>query len=270
MGSGRRRPAAATAAAWTVLVLTGCGEAARGLGAGPAGPAAALELLDALRARLGPAQREPSLQAARPKLAAALFVPSRAFGDNIVTGIFLFQGVRIDPIEDEVIAGLFISDPTASGANITFYRARPDYITKLQQDFAFDKQRSAQDKADQASRQAAWGMLLNLTMGAAALSGGGRGGDFGALGGFGGGFGALGQCPRVHRWQSDRFRRRTVCAGRRERPIASGARARSCRAAERRPGGSTQVQRMRGGGEKDLAQPGRSPADVDEAGTRFH
>lgn len=119
------------------------------------------------------------------------YIPSRAFGETVATGVFLFQGVRIDPVEDEVIAGLFISDPTVSGANIHFYRARPDFIAKLQQDFAFDKQRSAQDKADQASRQAAWGMLLNLTLGAAALSGGSRGG-FDALGGFGGGFTGLG------------------------------------------------------------------------------
>jgi hypothetical protein len=69
-------------AAGTVLALAcGCGEAVRALGSGPGGPAAALELVDALRARLGPAQREPVLQAARPKLAAAVFVPSRAFGD---------------------------------------------------------------------------------------------------------------------------------------------------------------------------------------------
>lgn len=120
------------------------------------------------------------------------YIPSRAFGETVATGIFLFQGVRMDPIEDEVIAGLFISDPTVSGANIVFYRARPDFITKLQQDFAFDKQRSAQEKADQASSQAAWGMLLNLTLGAAAMSSGGRGGGFDALGGFGGGFGASG------------------------------------------------------------------------------
>lgn len=114
------------------------------------------------------------------------YVASRAFGDSVVTGIFLFQGVRIDPVEDEVVAGLFISDPTVSGANIHFYRARPDFIAKLQQDYAFDKQRSAQDKADQASRQAAWGMLLNLTLGAAALSGGGRLDSLGGFGGFGG------------------------------------------------------------------------------------
>ncbi len=121
------------------------------------------------------------------------YIPSRAFGETVATGIFLFQGVRIDPVEDEVIAGLFISDPTVSGANIVFYRARPDFIAKLQQDFAFDKQRSAQDKADQASSQAAWGMLLNLTLGAAAISGGGRGGldPLGGLGGFGGGIGGL-------------------------------------------------------------------------------
>ncbi|TFY97160.1 hypothetical protein [Ramlibacter humi] len=102
------------------------------------------------------------------------YVPSRAWGDNIVTGIFLFQGVRIDPVEDEVISGLFISDATVSGANIIFYRARPDYIAKLQQDFAFDKAKREQDQASQANSQAALGMLLNLTMGAAAMSGGGN------------------------------------------------------------------------------------------------
>lgn len=111
------------------------------------------------------------------------YVPSRAWGDNIVTGIFLFQGVRIDPIEDEVISGLFISDATMSGQNIIFYRARPDYIAKLQQDFAFDKAKHQQDQASQANGQAALGMLLNLTMGAAAMSGGGN--RFNSFGGRG-------------------------------------------------------------------------------------
>src|SRR5215470_17585375 len=68
-----------------LLGLTaGCGDAARALGSGPDGPAAALELLDALRARLGPAQREPGLQAMRPKLAAAALAPSRVFDDASV------------------------------------------------------------------------------------------------------------------------------------------------------------------------------------------
>jgi hypothetical protein len=76
---------AALAAAATALGLSlaaGCGDAARALGSGAPGPAAALELVDALRARYGPAERDPALQAARPKLAAAALVPSRAFDDK--------------------------------------------------------------------------------------------------------------------------------------------------------------------------------------------
>ena len=51
-------------------------------------------------------------------------------------GHFVFQGVRIDDDADEVVRGLFVSDASVPGGSITFHKARPDYLLKLQQDIA--------------------------------------------------------------------------------------------------------------------------------------
>lgn len=67
-----------------VALAPGCGDAARALSAGPAGRAAATALVDALRSRYGVIEREPAYEAVRPKLAAAVLVPSRAFDDRSV------------------------------------------------------------------------------------------------------------------------------------------------------------------------------------------
>ncbi len=67
-----------------LAVAAGCGDAARDLGSGPGGAAAALDLVDALRARYGTVVREPSLEALRPKLSAALLAPSRVYDDASV------------------------------------------------------------------------------------------------------------------------------------------------------------------------------------------
>ncbi len=63
------------------VALAECAPAARELARGPAGAAAPAALLDALAARFGPIQREPSFDSLRPKLARAALVPSRVFDD---------------------------------------------------------------------------------------------------------------------------------------------------------------------------------------------
>ena len=67
-----------------LALAVGCDQAARGLGGGPGGGAAATTLVDALRARYGRIAREPSLEKARPKIEAAVLVPSRVFDDRSV------------------------------------------------------------------------------------------------------------------------------------------------------------------------------------------
>ena len=67
-----------------LTVAVGCEQAARGLGGGPAGGAAATTLVDALRARYGRIAREPALEKTRPKIEAAVLVPSRVFDDRSV------------------------------------------------------------------------------------------------------------------------------------------------------------------------------------------
>jgi hypothetical protein len=62
----------------------GCQEPARRLAAGPAGGPAATTLVDALRARYGKIAREPSLERVRPRIEAAVLVPSRVFDDSSV------------------------------------------------------------------------------------------------------------------------------------------------------------------------------------------
>ncbi len=77
---GVRRACVATGAALAV-VLAECTPAARELARGPAGAGAPVALLEALAARFGPIQREPSFDSLRPRLARAALVPSRVFDD---------------------------------------------------------------------------------------------------------------------------------------------------------------------------------------------
>jgi hypothetical protein len=76
------RPSAALGVSLAfVLLLCGCREAAQGLGAGPAGPAAADDLVVAIATRFGPIERGARFDAARPKLARSALVPSRVFDE---------------------------------------------------------------------------------------------------------------------------------------------------------------------------------------------
>jgi hypothetical protein len=59
--------------------LAACRQAARTLGSGPEGAAAAEELITSLATRFGPIEREPAFEAVRPQLARGALVPSRVF-----------------------------------------------------------------------------------------------------------------------------------------------------------------------------------------------
>lgn len=105
---------------------------------------------------------------------------------GLPSGSFIFQGVRIDDEADEVIRGLFISDPAAAGFPIEFRRARPDYLVKLQQDFESDKVQAAADaraaaQAAEDERQSSsnLGSVLGIMGGLLAI--GGAGGRLGGL-----------------------------------------------------------------------------------------
>ncbi len=63
--------------------LAGCREPARQLTRGPAGSAGPRQLVEALAARFGPIRMDPGFEAWRPKLAAAVLVPSRVFDDPL-------------------------------------------------------------------------------------------------------------------------------------------------------------------------------------------
>lgn len=105
---------------------------------------------------------------------------------GLPSGSFIFQGVRIDDEADEVIRGLFISDPAATGFPIQFRRARPDYLVKLQQDFESDKVQAATDaraaaQAAEDARQSSSNMGAVLGIMGGLLAIGGAGGRLGGL-----------------------------------------------------------------------------------------
>jgi hypothetical protein len=102
-----------------------------------------------------------------------VYIPSKLAG----MGVYVFQGVRIDAEEDEVIAGLFASDEFGPNQNITFYRAREDYLVKLQNDFAGAKADADRDAQMQAFFKALLGLTnagVNMMQGRASGSGGNR------------------------------------------------------------------------------------------------
>jgi hypothetical protein len=72
----------------------------------------------------------------------------------LIRGSFIFIGAKIDAELDEVEQGLFASEPTIPGAEINFFKARPDYLTKLRKNFVSEKnlleqERQADAKASQ-------------------------------------------------------------------------------------------------------------------------
>lgn len=104
------------------------------------------------------------------------YVPLRANG--LVSGTMIFQGVRIDEEADEVVRGLFVSEPLYSGQPILFRKARPDYLVKLQQDFEMAQAGAVADARSAEDRQRSgegFASLIGVMGGLMALSGGGGG-----------------------------------------------------------------------------------------------
>jgi hypothetical protein len=69
------------------------------------------------------------------------YIPTRVSGT--VAGYFIFMGARIDETNDEVVQGLFVSETAFPGMPILFRKARPDYLVKLQQDYATEQNQAA-------------------------------------------------------------------------------------------------------------------------------
>lgn len=91
------------------------------------------------------------------------------------SGAFVFVGARIDTELDEVVRGLFISEPTRPEADIRLIRARPDYLESLRSTFVADRAANAAELAEEqrASREA-FNTVLNVVAGAAIVYGSAR------------------------------------------------------------------------------------------------
>ncbi|QRR33156.1 hypothetical protein JNX00_16060 [Hydrogenophaga sp. YM1] len=91
------------------------------------------------------------------------------------SGAFVFVGARIDTELDEVVRGLFISEPTRPEADIRLIRARPDYLESLRSTFVADRAANAAELAEErrASREA-FNTILNVAAGAAIIYGSAR------------------------------------------------------------------------------------------------
>lgn len=78
------------------------------------------------------------------------------YGETLLrSGAFVFIGAKIDPELDEVVRGLFISEPTRPGQEIYLTRARPDYLAKLRSTFVANRNQNAHEIAEdeRASRE---------------------------------------------------------------------------------------------------------------------
>lgn len=125
------------------------------------------------------------------------FIPT--YKSDLSSGVYIFQGVRIDDEADEVVSGLFVSREHFLDHPLIFSRARPDYLAKLKQDFESAQSKFAADAQAQAiaresERQSRenFGSLLGVMGGLLAIgsmSSMGKLTDAGNLGGLIGNFG---------------------------------------------------------------------------------
>lgn len=91
------------------------------------------------------------------------------------SGAFVFVGAKIDPELDEVVRGLFISEPTRPGVDIRLIRARPDYLDGLRSTFVADRAANAAELAEEKrARSEAFSTILNVAAGAAVIYGSAR------------------------------------------------------------------------------------------------
>jgi hypothetical protein len=88
------------------------------------------------------------------------------------SGAFVFIGAKVDPVLDEVVRGLFITEPTRPGESLRLLRARPDYLGTLRSTFVADSNQYASDRVaeDRASREM-FSNIATLITGAASAYG---------------------------------------------------------------------------------------------------
>lgn len=91
------------------------------------------------------------------------------------SGAFVFVGVKIDQELDEVVRGLFISEPTRPEEDIRLIRARPDYLEGLRSTFVAHRAINAAELAEEkrASRET-FNTILGVATGAAIIYGSAR------------------------------------------------------------------------------------------------
>lgn len=65
-------------------------------------------------------------------------------------GSFIFMGAKVDTQLDEVVRGLYISEPVSPGSEINFTKARPDYLVKLRSTFVADRDQDAAEREAEA------------------------------------------------------------------------------------------------------------------------
>ncbi|CAL62947.2 Hypothetical protein HEAR2833 [Herminiimonas arsenicoxydans] len=65
-------------------------------------------------------------------------------------GSFVFIGAKIDEKLNEVVRGLYITEPVRPEQELRFIRARPDYLAKLRADFVDSRQQTANERAEEA------------------------------------------------------------------------------------------------------------------------
>lgn len=111
------------------------------------------------------------------------YIPARFYKTDAVYGVYIFLGTRIDKEADEVRHGLFISDAFAPGMNITFRRARPDYIDTLRSEYQLQTSAAASDRAASENSRAAFGMFMEVLGGMASMKALNNGAYSGAMGG---------------------------------------------------------------------------------------
>ncbi len=111
------------------------------------------------------------------------YIPVRLYSSNSVFGVYIFLGTRIDQETDEVRHGLFISEPFAPGINITFRRARADYIDTLRSEYQLQTSAAASDRAASENSRAAFGMFMEVLGGMASMKALNNGAYSGAMGG---------------------------------------------------------------------------------------
>lgn len=115
------------------------------------------------------------------------YIPVRLGSSNYLDtsdyGVYIFLGTQIDKEEDSVRHGLFISDPFLSSQNITFRRARPDYITTLRQKYQMQTEGLNAERAAADNSESSFGLFMEILGGMASMKAMNRGALSSSMGG---------------------------------------------------------------------------------------